>query len=709
VLGGSAPTLISAGEPELLRGAKVSYSMFSVLGVMPERGRNFTANDDLPNSAPVALLSDDLWKRRFDSDPNVVGKTINLDGVGHTIIGVMPANFAFPIVPNREIWATLQAPSRGRGNAVLRVIGRLKPGATLEQAQSEMSAIAGGIAQTYPQTNKGVGIALVPLQQQIGGDAHKPLFVLLGAVVLVLLIACANVANLLLARAASRQKEIGVRLGLGARRLRLVRQLLTESCLLSGLGGALGLLLALWGMGFLTKALPATVSSVEPARLDLTVLAFTFGISLVTGLAFGLVPALQATRPDVTAALRESTRTASGGKSRHNVRNILVIADIAIALALTVGAGLLLKSFVRLTNVELGFRQDHLLQATIRLPRKTYQAPPKVVAFYTQLLQKLTALPGVVSASAASDPPLNGIGGSDTNFIIEGRPIPQPDQRPVAWYLSVSPNFHDTMGIPLVRGRKFTEHDNADSPRVAIINQSMAARYWQGEDPIGKRISDSDPQHPRWVEIVGVAGNVKYFTLEEEQPSAMYLPLTQSPDPGSTVMVRTTGPPLDLAPAVRREVWAIDKDLAVPAFTTMDKLVEAAADNPRMFSTLTGAFAAMALLLAAIGLYGMMAHVVTERTHEMGIRMALGATRSSILGMILGHGLRLAVLGIAIGVALALAVTQVLASFLFHVGSTDPIVFSGVALLLVLVAALACYIPARRAMRVDPTVALRYE
>jgi putative ABC transport system permease protein len=707
-LGGWAPTLIGSGEPELLRGAKISYSMFSVLGVPPALGRDFTAEDDRPNSAHVVVLGDDLWRRQFSADPKVLGKTINLDGIGYEIVGIMPAGFAFPIVPNREIWTTLQVPPRGRGNAVLRVIGRLRRGTTLEQSQTEMSAIAGRLAQSYPDTNKGVGISLIPLQEQIGGKAQKSLWLLWGAVGLVLLIACANVANLLLARAASRQKEISVRVGLGARRTRLVRQLLTESCLLALLGGGLGLLLAFLGTTFLSKALPATISSVEPVKIDLAVLLFTLALSVLTGLGFGLAPALQATRANVTEVLKENARSTSG-KGGRRLRSVLVIADVTIALALSVSAGLLMKSFLRLTSVDLGFRQDHLLEVTVRLPRQSYSDRTKISNFYEQLVQRLAALPGVTAVSAASDPPLNGVGGSDSDFFIEGKPLPQPDKRPVAWYSSVMPNFHQTMGIALVRGRNFSDHDTADSQPVVLINQTMARRYWGDEDPVGKRISNGDPADPKWKEIVGIVGNVKYFTLEAEQPPMMYMPLDQAPSPGMTIALRTTGPPLEMAAPVRSAVWSLDKNLAIPAFTTMEQAVESASDQPRLLSSLIGAFAVMALLLAAVGLYGVMAYTVTERTHEMGIRMALGATRSSVLGMILSQGLKLSILGIVAGLLISFGFTRVLGTFLFHVGSADPTTFAGVALLLVTVAFAACYIPARRAMRVDPMVALRYE
>lgn len=708
-LGGWAPTLIDTGEPELLRGVKVSYSMFSVLGVTPELGRNFTAEDDRPDSAHVAVLSDDLWRRQFSADRKVLGKTINLDGVGYTVIGVMPAGFAFPIIPNREIWTTLQVPSRGRGNAVMRVIGRLREDTPLTQSQTEMSGIAGRLAQSYPDTNKNVGISLIPLQAQIGGATRKPLWVLLGAVGLVLLIACANVANLLLARAASRQKEISVRVGLGARRSRLVRQLLTESCLLALVGGAIGLLMAFWGTAFLARALPATISSVEPVKIDLAVLLFTLALSILTGLGFGLAPALQATRASVTETLKENARSTSGGAGGRRLRNVLVIADVMIALALSVSAGLLMKSFLRLTSVDLGFRQDHLLEATVLLPRKSYSDRAKISNFYEQLMQRLAGLPGVAGVSAASDPPLNGVGGSDSDFFIEGKPLPQPDKRPVAWYSSVTPNFHQAMGIALLRGRSFNDHDTADSRPVVLINQTLARRYWGEENPVGKRISSGDPANPKWKEIVGVVGNVKYFTLDAEQPSMMYFPLEQAPNPGMTIALRTAGPPLEMAPSVRYAIWSLDKNLAVPAFTTMDQLVESASDQPRLLSSLITSFAIMALLLVAVGLYGVMAYTVTERTHEMGIRMALGATRSSVLGMILRQGLKLSAFGIAAGLLISLAVTRVLGTFLFHVGSTDPTTFAGVALLLVAVAFAASYIPARRAMRVDPMVALRYE
>jgi putative ABC transport system permease protein len=708
VFAGWGPTLTGRTEPELLTGSRVSYSLFSVLGVAPEFGRDFTTEDDKPNGPRVVIISHDLWQREFHSDPAQIGRQINLDGNGYSVIGVMPAGFSSPIIANREIWTPLQAPSRGRGNAVIRAIGRLRPGSSLAQAQAEMDGIASRISQAYPQTNARIGVSLVPLQEQISGPVRTPLLVLLGAVCLVLLIGCSNVANLLLARAADRQREISVRIALGAKRSRLVRQLLTESCLLAFVGGAAGLLLAVWGMRALAAQLPPAIASVSHVGLDPVVLAFTLGIALFTGIVFGLVPAFQASRVHLNETLRLSGRGSTSGKGRHRLRNVLVVADVALALALSVGAGLLLKSFVRLSSVDLGFQADHLLTVNLFLPRTSYPNDPQIDNFYSQLEQKVGALPGVLGVTDVSDPPLAG-GGSDTSIFIEGRPIPAPTDMPDIWYSSVTPSFFKTLGIPLIRGRVFDDRDIANKPAVVVINESMSRRYWPGEDPIGKRIGTGSPEKPDWSEIVGVVHDIKFFGLDKDQPPSMYAPLAELPQRGMTLMVRTVGPPLNLSSAVRQTVWAQDSNLAVPKFATMQDSVDLAAQQARVISTMTTLFALIALVLAAVGLYGVMAYIVTERTNEIGIRIALGASRSDVLNMILGGALRLGLIGVATGLVASYFLTHLLSGLLFGVQPTDPATFAAVGLLLIGVSLFASYIPARRAMRVDPMVALRYE
>jgi predicted permease len=704
------PTLSGKGEPVLLNGAAVTYAMFSMLGVAPALGRDLTPEDDRPNGPHVALLSDSLWRHLYNASPSVLGQTMNLDGVGYTIVGVMPPGFEPPIVPDREIWTALQGTPDDRGNAVVRAIGRLRSDISIAQAQSEMDTIASRLERAYPRDNTGVGVALVPLQEQITGNVRKPLLILLGAVALVLLIACANVANLLLARAASRQKEMTLRTALGAGRMRVMRQLLTESCLLALLGGALGLFLAYWGAAIVSRTLPQAVVALAPARLNFPVLAFTAGISVFTGLIFGMVPAWQATRSKLSESLKESAR-GGGGKSRRRWRSFLVVADVALALALSVGAGLLLKSFNKLTNVDLGFRSDHLLEVRLFMPETSYPDITKVANFYSQLLEKLKELPAVTSASAISTPPLGGPGAAtDAGFFIEGRPAP-PGQRSTAWYSVVAPNFQETMKIRLLRGRTFNLQDTMTKAPVVVVNETLAKRYWPNEDPLGQRIAFGSPgkPNPAWREIIGVVGNVKYFGLDQEQPPALYLAMAQAPQRGMAIVVRSSVPPLTLASGVREKIAALEPNLAVPAFATMDDAVSKAADQPRLLSVLTGTFALMALLLAGVGLYGVMAYMVLERTQEMGIRLAIGATPSDVLRMVLSHGIKLALSGVAVGLLAALALTRVLGSLLFEVGDRDPVTFVLVSLLLVGVAFAASYFPARRAMRVDPIVALRYE
>ncbi len=706
---GWAATLTGDGEPELLNGAVVSHGMFATLGVQPALGRGFTESEDKPNAPGVFVISDSLWKRRFGGDKNVLGRTVKLnDGITYTIIGVMPPSFRFPDPPTTEVWTPAQFAATNRGNAYLRVIGRLKPGVTLVQAQAEMNTVAARLEQQYPATNKSIGIALIPLQEDLAGPARTALLVLLGAVGFVLLIACANVANLLLARATARQREIAIRIALGAGRGRLLRQLLTESLLLSAAGGLLGLLLAVWAANWLAASAPGGFSGTFQLGVDRWVIGFTLLLAVGTGFIFGLAPALQATRPASTDALKKGGRGVASGQ--HRMRSALVIAELALSLVLLVGAGLLLKSFYTLLRVSPGFNPNNVLTAELILPQVKYREGAHAQQFYTQLIENVRRMPGVLSAAAINNLPL-GDNNTDTSFLIEGRPAPQPDQFPTAWLTPVTPGYFSTMGIPLVRGRVLDERDHAQAPLVIVINESMAKQYWPGEEPIGRRIGTGQrsPQGPTWWEVVGVVSNVRQFGLDRDEPPAFYLSHAQRTSRRMNLVVRTAGDPLALAPAVRSAVWAQDRDLAIPSIITMEKLIAQSVADRRFTMALLGAFATLAMALAAIGIYGVMAYNVTQRTHEIGIRMALGAQRGHVLRMVIGQGMTLAGIGVGLGLLGALALSGFLEKLLFGIATRDALTFAAVPLAMAGVALLACWIPARRAMRVDPMVALRYE
>lgn len=702
------PTLTGENEPESLVGAAVSYDMFNLLGVAPARGRTFLAEEDQPNAPNVAILSDELWRNRFNSDRDIVGKSISLNQDSYQIVGVMPAGFQFPVIPGVQVWRTLRPtlnPSCTRGCIVLRAIGRLKDNVTIEQAQADVSTIASRLAAQYPDTNSKVGAVLVPLHEQLVGSIRRPLLVLLGAVGFVLLIACANVANLMLARAATREREMALRSALGASRMRVIRQLLTESTLLAFAGAVLGLALAYWLLRLLIGFSPQGTPGIDQIAIDRYVLGFTVLIAAATGIVFGLAPALQLSKVDLNRSLKDTGKGTPGGMRGGRLRAALVIGEVALALLLLIGSGLLVKSFVLLQRVDPGFNPDHVVTLRLILNRTAYPNTPQLVNFYSQLLDRVKATPGVQSAATISTLPLSG-NQSDTNFLIEGRPAPPPNQEPSAWFNSISPDYFQTMQLRLIKGRAFSENDNEKSPLVAIISEAMARKFWPNEDPLGKRIGRGPD---KWREIIGVVRDVKHFSLDSEAPATMYFPMRQVPARGMNLVVRTSPDPLSMAPALRQQVWAGDRNLAIANLGTMNDVVSSSINQQRFILSLLACFAALALILAAVGIYGVMSYAVTQRTHEIGIRMALGARVGDVLRLVFRQGLALTLVGVALGMVLAFGLTRLMKSLLFDVTPTDAMTFAMVAVALVVVALFACLVPARRATKVDPLVALRYE
>ena len=704
--------LTGTGDPERLEGSRVSAALFPLLGVDPQIGRVFTAAEDQPGSPPVVLLSYGLWQRRFGGDPSIVGKILTLNGESYTAVGVMPARFHFPTIDD-QVWVPIAfAPEEAgdRTTHYLRVLARLKPGVMLSQAQAEMTTIATHLQQQYPQSNTDVGAAVTPLQEQLVGDIRPALLILLGAVALVLLIACANVANLLLARAAVRQKEIAVRVALGARRWRLVRQFLTESILLSTLGGIVGLAIAYGGLFLLKAFIPENISQAREISIDFRVLGFTLLVSVATGVIFGLAPAIQAARFNQIETLKEGGRDAATGSGGKRLRSVLVTAEVAISLVLLIGAGLLINSFLRLRNVDPGFRVDNLLTMKIALSERKYEEAARRSAFYTQLVQRVEALAGVRSAAVTTNLPLYSSGNAIV-IGIEGRPAPAPGQEPIIVTRVITPEYFETMGIPLLKGRQLTEQDTSTSPKVVVISETMAHRYWPNEDAIGKRIATGEIRTPAdWFQVVGVVKDIHEYKLSIDPKPQMYLSHKQAnffaPE---DLVVRTDVDPGSLAATVRNAVWEIDKDQPVSNIKTMEEILADSIARQRFSMLLLAIFAAVALLLAAVGIYGVMSYSVAQRTHEIVIRMALGAQTNAVLKLAVGYGMKLVIVGIVIGLIAAFALTRVMSTLLFGVTATDPTTFILISLLLIAVAALASYIPARRATRVNPISALRYE
>ena len=697
-------------EPERLVGARVAASFFSVLGAQPELGRTFLPDDDVVGKAGVVVLSHGLWTQHFGSDPQVIGKSLTLDGESYRVIGVMRNGFQFP--RGVQLWLPSEFDERSlspraRGAHYLTVIARLKPGASIDQAQAEMVAISKRLEQLYPNTNTGWTSKVVALSEATVGNIRPTLLVLFGAVGFLLLIACANVANLLLARATARQREIAIRFSLGASRLRIARQLLTESILLSGIACALGLLLAEWAMRALRTLPPSTLPRAESIGLDLPVLGFAAGVAVLTALLFGFAPALQITRGAPSETLKEGGRTASAG--RHGVRSALVVLETTLALVLLVGSGLLFKSFVRLQTVDPGFESKNILTANISLPKSKYSTDAQTIQFFGQVLERMQAVPDVKEAAVASGNPMDG---SNLSFVFATKQLQAlaPADQPSAGYYVVSPNYFHTLGIPLLVGRYFTQGDFAGSPRVAIISQAVAQRFFHDRSPIGQTIKIGvGAGDPPWREIVGVVGDVKDDGLGEAATMTVYEPCTQQAWSSMSLFLRSDSDPSHLASVLRSQVMSVDKDQPVAEIATGEQMMSQAVAQPQLRTLLLSLFAGLALVLASLGIYGVMSNMVAQRTHEIGVRMALGAGQRSVLRLVLSNGMRLTLLGIALGTAGAFALTRLMKSFLFHVTPTDPATFLEVALFLFAVALLASYIPARRATRVDPVVALRYE
>jgi putative ABC transport system permease protein len=704
--------LTGIGEPERIDGRRVSANLFSLLGVEPRLGRAFLPEEDQPGSGHAVIISHGLWQRRFGSDMSIVGKPLSLNGETFTVVGVMPQGFQFPS-REVELWvpaAFTQQEAGSRGRHYLQVIARMKPGVSLQQAQAEMTAIAARLQQQYPETNTDLGAAVTSLHEHVAGDIRPALLVLLGAVGFVLLIACANVANLLLARAAVRQKEIALRSALGASRFRLIRQFLTESVLLAAIGGGGGLLLSVWGVSLLKSFIPENISQARAITIDGQVLFFTLLISLLTGLIFGLAPALQASKFNLNETLKEGGRDSAVGSRGNRIRGLLVIAEVAVSLILLIGAGLLINSFMRLRNVDPGFRADNLLTMQVVLPATKYPDRARRSSFYTELVRRIEALPGVKSAAVTTNLPLYRQGNS-TGISIEGRPDPAPGQEQIIVTRVISPHYFSTMGIQLLQGREMSEQDREDTTPVVVISEAMARKYWPGEDPVGKRIKTGpSASNIPWMTIAGVVKDVRQFELNADPKPQMYLSYMQAGFfAPRDLVISTNVEPMSLASSVRRAVWEIDKEQPVSNIRTMEEILSESIGRQRFSMLLLGIFASVALLLAAVGLYGIMSYSVTQRTREFGIRMALGARRIDVLKMVVGQGLKLVLIGVVIGLVAAFVLTRVMSSLLFGVSATDPATFIAISLVLIGVAVLASYVPAYRATRVDPMIALRYE
>jgi putative ABC transport system permease protein len=719
---------LSEGEsPDRIAGVSVSSNLFPLLGVEPALGRSFLPHEEEFGNHRVVVISHNLWRRKFNADQDILGRPITLNGNPYTVIAVMPEDFQFPISSRVvELWVPMSfAPNDNmntRNNYFALAIGRLNQGVTLEQGRADLQSVATQLEKEQKE-NAGIGMTAIPLREQIVGEIQPTLYVLFGAVGFVLLIACANVANLQLVRTSARQREIAVRSALGASRRRLIRQLLTESLLLGVIGGAAGLVLAWWGVKLLIALGPQDIPRLSEIGLDARAVLFTMAVSVLTGILFGLAPALQASKLNLNESLKEGGKALAEGASGRRLRGLLVVSEIALALVLLVGAGLMIRSFMRLQQVSPGFNADRVLTMQINLPPLKYQEARQTAAFYKELLERVETLPGVEKAGATSSLPLSGDTWGKMFSIVDRPPASSLQEVPAVQYRLVSPDYFAAMGTPLMKGRAFTDGDTMESQPVAIINETLARRFWPDEDPIGKKVWMGPPENllppelripgyevPRRT-VVGVVGDMRHQGLNEPTTAEVFAPNLQNNEgPVSLdLAIKTTSDPAGITQAVRQQVWAIDKDLPVSDVKTMEERLGASVAQPRFNALLLGLFAATAMILAVVGIYGVVSYSVAQRRHEIGIRMALGAQKSDVLGMVIKQGLVLALIGVGVGLAGALALTRLMESLLFGVNTTDEVTFALVTALLVGVTLVACYLPARRAARVDPLVALKYE
>jgi putative ABC transport system permease protein len=708
--------LTNDGEPEELPAQLASPNLFTLLGVEAIRGRAFNADDGKPDAPRVTVLSYGLWQRRFGGDPNIIGRKLNLNRNETTVIGVLPAGFQWHIRQNSmsgrvaELWTpyVITNEMRQRRGRFLSAVARLKPGVTMAQAQAEMTGLGARLEQQFNSFNANWGVNVVPLRTQMVGEIRLALWILLGAVAFVLLIACANVANLLLARASARQKEIAVRAALGAGRGAIMRQLLTESVLLSALGGLAGLLLAWWGTTALVRLSPPELADLQTVKLSAPVLLFTFGVAMLTGILFGLVPAFESARLDVNETLKEGGKNPGSASRSHRLRNVFVVAEVALALVLLIGAGLLIRSFARLQAVDPGFNASNLLTLRVPLPARKYDNDEKRLSFFRQATERMQTLPGVESVGAINVIPFGGIP-SGTSVEIEGRPKPLPGQGLSTGVLVTDLNYFRTMQIPLKRGRLFTEQETTEMRHVVVINEAFARKHFPNEEPLGKRVTIFMKNENVPTEIIGIVGDSKFMSLDSTIEPMSYWPHPELVYPSMTLVLRTKGEASGLATSAREVIRALDPEQPVSDVRTMESLLAKSVSRVRFNTLLLTVFALVALLLAGVGIYGVMAYSVSQRTHELGIRMALGAKQSDVMKLVLGQGLKLSLLGVAIGLSAAFGLTRLLTTLLFGVQATDPLTFVGISALLTCVASLASYLPARRATRVDPMIALRSE
>ncbi|HJT79745.1 MAG TPA: ABC transporter permease [Chthoniobacterales bacterium] len=718
--------LTGGDVPERIQGASVSAAVWPLLGVKPIRGRVFDQTEEGEGRNNVIVISERLWQRRFNSDSTLVGKTVSLNGSGHTVVGIMPKTFEFPLplfnvqggqfAERVDIWVPVgftENEMKSRGSRDYGIIGRLAPGVTAQQAQAELKQLIPRWKEQYPDNygkDENFGAQVYPLQEQVVGKMRPALWILFGAVSLVLLIACANLTTMLLARASSREREMAIRIALGAGPMRLIRQLLLESIVLSIIGGVAGIVLAIWGLDILRAVTARTVPRIAEVNLDLTVLGWTFLVAVGTGVVFGFFPALASSNPQLTEALKEGGRGSTEGARRNTLRNGLVIGEIAIALALLVGASLLVRSFIQIQNVDPGFNPRQVLAMELSLPVLKYPRGKPVVDFFAEVQRRVAVLPGVRTAAITSILPLSGTN-SDSSFAIEGQTesavmsgvFPDEEQR------QVSPEYFKALEIPLLKGRYFTEGDGFDAPRVMIVNQALAKKYWPNGDAVGKRVTFDDPRKtPKWTTIVGIVGDVRHRGMDEPARPEFYQPHAQVPYRSMILTVRSSQDPKSLVSMIRRELTALDPDLPIAHVRTLEQVVSDSIAPRRLSVLLLGAFAAIALILAAIGMYGVMSYLVAQRTHEIGVRMALGAQRSDVLKLILSRGARLVLAGTGIGLLFAFLSTRALGSLLYGVGTFDALTFGAVTVVLAAIALLASYIPALRATQSDPMIALSH-